>query len=556
MPRKKTRIFTLDCETDPFKVGRVPLPFIWGLYDGETYEEFATGFDVARRLEKEKAIVYAHNGGKFDYHYLRDEINCNDEIMVIAGRIAQFWIGECEFRDSINILPVALKQFQKEEINYELMERDRRDEPNIRAEISKYLRSDCVNLHDFIMRYFKEYGRGLTQAGAAMRYWSRLSGIKPPRQSAVQFERYRPFYYGGRVQCFEAGHAVNDFSVVDINSAYPYAMQFKHPFAVNATVENHLPSEGSLHECFVRLDAIARGCFPWRDESGSLYFPDDETTVREYFVTGWELKTALELDAVKIIRIIDVHRFPEVIDFETYIEHFYTKRMDARLNGDKAGDIFAKLLMNSLYGKFSSDPSKYAQWVISDDAHFNEWIGEGFAYSKPWSAGRHLMSRPYPEEKHRYYNIATAASITGFVRAFLFESLSRCSGPLYCDTDSIAARDVSRLEQGAQLGRWKVELHGKEYAIAGKKLYAFRGREPGAQVDKWKTASKGVKLSPAEIIRASRGERVTYEPDIPTYTIHARAPEFRNRIVTRTARDIRKPDDYRKIPVAQKIGRD
>ena len=29
-----------DSETDPFKHGRFPTPFIWGLYDGTHYYEF------------------------------------------------------------------------------------------------------------------------------------------------------------------------------------------------------------------------------------------------------------------------------------------------------------------------------------------------------------------------------------------------------------------------------------------------------------------------------------------------------------------------------------
>ncbi|MGH9626020.1 MAG: hypothetical protein ACRD4G_17010, partial [Bryobacteraceae bacterium] len=121
---------TLDCETDPFKVGRIPVPFIWGIYrhDTEDYWEFSTPQEVVEFLAPQKVIVYAHNGGKFDYHYLRDDINSDDPMMVIAGRLARFKIGECEFRDSWNVLNEPLRVFQKEDFDYTKLEADNRQE--------------------------------------------------------------------------------------------------------------------------------------------------------------------------------------------------------------------------------------------------------------------------------------------------------------------------------------------------------------------------------------------------------------------------------------------
>ena len=70
-------IWVADCETDPFKYGDVPEPFIWGIFDGVNYWEFlGTGLyhtctvdDIARVvdfLRDKEIILYAHNGGKFD----------------------------------------------------------------------------------------------------------------------------------------------------------------------------------------------------------------------------------------------------------------------------------------------------------------------------------------------------------------------------------------------------------------------------------------------------------------------------------------------------------
>ena len=478
-------------------------------------------------------IVLAHNGGRFDYHYLRDHINSDEQLMVIAGRMAKFNIGEAEFRDSVNILPVPLSAFQKTEIDYAKLE------PDVRHlhmdEIKRYLRSDCVNLWNFVDRYYKEYGRTLTQAGAAMKYWKKK--FKPVflPQTSAQNLRYRHYYYGGRVECFKTGHGRSDFQVVDINSAYPFAMLRNHPISPTAAMTDRLPPDKKLSQCFITLDAIANGCFPYREEGDNkLMFPADGR-VRRYHITGWELIAAFECDAVKIIDIKEIHYFPMSLNFTDYVHHFYEQRKIAKANGDKAGDIFAKLFLNSLYGKFASDPEKYSEYLIATDDTLARWNGKRFGYKciQPWG-DRHLMARPLPEEKHRFYNVATAASITGFVRAHLFKALHRCEGLLYCDTDSIAACDTGRIELGNELGQFKHELYCDEYAIAGKKLYAFHGRKNADCEYEWKVASKGVRLTPQEIIKVAKGGKVKYTPEVPTYSVRRESPIFIEREISRT----------------------
>jgi hypothetical protein len=552
----KLPFVALDCETDPFKVGRVPQPFLWGLYDGQTdeYLEFATAEDVVAYLYPRRCIVYAHNGGKFDYHYLRDHINSDDPVMVIAGRLARFKIGDAEFRDSINVLVNPLRAFAKEEIDYSKLEADVRQQHL--DEIRAYLRSDCVNLWVTLKRYFDKYGRTLTQAGASMKYWRKHYPCDMRPQTAMQSLYYRDFYFGGRVQCFESGHAQCNFRVIDKNSAYPDAMLRKHPISPEGVLIEHLPGDSDkLGPCLIRVDAVAHGCFPLRHDDDSLFFPDDEHTIREYCITGWELMAALETGTVRVFNIKEIRQFSQVIDFAEYIGHFYGERQTAKLEGDKMRDVFAKLFMNSLYGKFAANPEKYYEYVITHPETLDRWCNatEGYLPIKPWGS-RTLCARSLPESKHRYYNVATAASITGFVRAELWKAICQCSGVLYCDTDSIAARQVQNLRMGDQLGEWKLELVGEQFAIAGKKLYAFFGHKENDQlwecldyhgnktkdIKGWKTASKGVRLTPEQIVQVAKGETIEYVSDVPTYSFQRDEPIFIPRVVQKTFKDIRK----------------
>jgi len=576
--RSRATFSVIDCETDPFKYGRVPEPFLWGFYEGDSdeYLEFDSAAPMVDFLSRNRRTVYAHNGGKFDYHYLREYINSDEPITIINGRLAKFRIGACEFRDSLNIFPnTRLKDFNdatggKLEIDYSIFEPEARNDPNNKAEISKYLRQDCVRLWDVIRRYWDEYGKSLTQAGASMKYWERMYETKAPRQSKSQFERYRQFYYGGRVQCFESGVRDCAFSVADINSAYPYAMLRAHPFSPTAVREDHLPAdEEEFNTALIELDCTAHGCFPWRDpDTHELYFPDDDargiTRMRRYRITGWELRTALELDAVKNITIRDVHVFPVRIDFKRYIEHFFALREEARKRGDVAGRTFGKYFMNGLYGKFAANCENYSEYVIASTDSLEAWTLKGWQVEKPWG-DRFLMSRaPSAEDledvtqnRWKYYNVATSASITGFVRAYLFKAMHACGGVIYCDTDSIAARDTSRLNFGSALGAFKDEGSFDQYAIAGKKLYAFH--KAGMPIDydpteeknpTWKIACKGVNFqsredAPERIAEIATGCTVTYEPEVPTYSVTrkvrqgaADAPTFVKREIRATYKDM------------------
>lgn len=547
MARAPLEIWALDCETDPFKKGRDnPQPFLWGAYCRalNRYETFGFGSLVLDFFRDRRCCVYAHNGGRFDFHYLREGFESEQQILIINGRISKFRVGKAEFRDSFSLLPIPLGAYQKEKVDYSIFEPEVRDLPENKATIERYLKSDCVNLAELLWEFSSRFGRPLTQAGCAMSYYIKhyRGGVKP-RQTAVKFEEYKPYFFGGRVECFKAGYGEQDFKVVDKNSAYPHAMLSEHPLSPSADVLSDIPSD--IERCLISLTGVSEGALPYREINNSLIFPRDKQT-REYHVTGWEVKKALELKLLSIEKINKVHLFPETQNFRGYIEHFYQERLAAKAKGDKAGDLFAKLFMNSCYGKFASDPSKYHDFMIIAPERLAAMAEEGWKPYKLWGDGRYLCHQPQPVERHWYYNIATAASITGYVRAGLLDDLNAASGLLYCDTDSIAAKTVDKLKLGTALGEWKLELECDEYGIAGKKTYAFRSakdqhwnaKENLYEMPKgaYKIACKGVDLDASEIIRASKGETVLYEPEVPTYSITRPLPVLINRSIGLTAK--------------------
>ena len=529
----KRKLVTLDAETDPFLFDRVPKAFLWDVFDGETHFTFESVSDVMHFLETKKYLVYAHNGGKFDYLLpgFLDSMNQFDKVLKINGRLAKFSIGECEFRDSYSILPIPLRDFDKGDIDYAKMEKKVRHLHM--KEITEYLHRDTESLYKLVSAFREAYGDGLTLAGSAMKFWQKQSGRKAPKSTSGFYDKLSPFYHGGRVEAFHIGLIDGPFTMIDINSAYPFAMMDEHPLDTHYFKREYEPNEAVIGRNFYALRCVSDGAFAVHVKGKGLSFPSDKE-IHEFYVTGWELITALETNKVSRVEIVYVLAFERSLNFKKYIEYFYDLKKTATKGSSEY--IFAKLFMNSLYGKFGANPSNYKNYTLCEPKFVSAMIADGYEFDSelgPWA----VMTSPLDESEERYYNVATAASITGFVRSLLFKEMCRirCEGGtvLYCDTDSIVFSGVGeriRPKFDKELGGWSCDGEFEKGGIAGKKLYAFKGKEG------WKTACKGVRISPEEIMKVAVGEEVTYRRDAPLLKAGGKT-KFITRRVNRTKRE-------------------
>ncbi len=514
MKKSKTKPFAvIDCETTSFKYGRVPKPYVWGYYNGTEYRQFFNTADFAAFLMPRHEIVFAHNGGRFDFHFLLEYLEREKEMLVIDGRLGRAYMGNCELRDSYMILPVPLRAYKKDDFDYSKLE----DEcwKLYIDELSEYLKNDCIYLWQIIERQRAEYGGDLTLASSAMNFWAnRFHPEGKPKSNRAFFDMMRPFYYGGRVECFEKGHIEKPFKVFDINSAYPFAMCHPHPWGDCPRAGDKVPAEPSLS--FIECTGVSNGAFPHRGRDGSLTFPADNET-RTFHVTGHEWQAALDLGLFKgtVDRVLT---FEQSISFTPYVNHFYELKAASK-GTDAAAYLLAKLYMNSLYGKFGQNSAEHHEYVLTDPATLAQKVDAGWNFCG--ECGPHAMvCKPTDESKQRYFNLATAASITGFVRAYLLRHIKASTGVLYVDTDSIACADFKGT-LGAELGQWAHEGDFSEAAIGGKKLYAFRkAGKTGWQKECFKTATKGSKLSPHEIFSVAKGEIVVYKNSAPTFSLN------------------------------------
>lgn len=293
----------------------------------------------------------------------------------------------------------------------------------------------------------------------------------------------------------------------DVNSMYPYVMaNYDHP--VGKEYEFTGDKSRILSDTrpgFAIVDAYSHGAFPFRTAEGKLEFPHARRTYR---VTLYELRTAVKLGLATIYDIPAAYISRQNGNFGEFVQKFSAEKIKAKLDGDKIGELFAKLMLNSAYGKFGSNPENYYDYqFLLEDAPFPGLDWEIF---EDWG-WLIVIRRPSPLREFSYYDVATAASITGAARAVLLHAIYSAQRPIYCDTDSLICEDLE-LPKGNELGQWKLECEADEAIIIGKKLYALF--KDGELI---KSANKGVRMDKADFLAVSKGEDYTYFRDAPTF---------------------------------------
>lgn len=519
-------IGTIDAETEPFRHQNQDVgPFIWGYYDKREYREFSDTQELVDFLSTRRMIIFAHNGGKFDFNFFLRFIK-ESKVKIIKERIVSMMIGECELRDSFAILPLPLKDFggKKEIAMWKLKKKNRAKHMD---EIREYLYHDCKSLYDVVKRYREIAGKKKTLASNALAMSQKI-GIDPGKTNYRFDEKFRPFYHGGRTVCPLPGtydyqsvrviepspRIFNIGTILDIRSAYGYSMCHYHAtghnFVFADTLDGLAPEQ--IDRSFITLECYSAGAFPLRidEPMPSLDFPHQYA---KFSVTGWEYRAAKELGLIGDEKIEYVRYSNEPpITFRPYVEHWY----DMKRGSEKgtADYIISKTLMLSLYGKLAENPTRYKDYVIHprgtrvDREHGWRLGPESFDHEV------HIRDAlwKYQDDdgeldeewklKPIFRNVATGASITGFTRAHWLRAAHAIGidKVAYGDTDSmhvLAGADLSKVSIGEELGQWEIEGKFLLGHYAGKKQYAVRleAKDPKTGKHIEKVRCKGGKLS-------------------------------------------------------------
>jgi len=520
------RVATLDFETDPFdnkNPDRMIEPFLCVLYstsfptitlwrDAETPLEDYMRL-VLRTIEElpNSYTIYAHNGGKFDYMFLLKYLRGN--VLFKGAGIMTAQIGEHQIRDSMNICPGKLAKYKKDEIDYRLLARDKREKN--KAKIIKYCISDCVYLHERVSHFLREHGFKLSigQAAMAALKKSRRSDGTPMNSSNIRIGEQtdawiRPFFFGGRSECIQGRvHVKTPLKLYDVNSMYSRVMAY-HAHPIDGQFSQH-SRQPTLDTIFIELEC---------DNNGALISRIEETATMQEVLAGeakgsvtcnmphgvfqttiWEYNVALRYGLISNIRIIRCIDFKNRTTFADFVLPRYRLREELKVRLEIAPENTAeyaalklastdiKDILNNAYGKFAQNPRRFKEAYMTNPPIRVPYTGSGIGRGKlvdvfvdqpppdangPWGNPHeapytidgkrgapgytpqiytdHYALWERPSPSKRYNNVATGASITGAARAVLLEGIQHAKNPLYCDTDSLLCEDLDAS---------KVEIH-------------------------------------------------------------------------------------------------
>ena len=334
---------------------------VLGFFDGESYYKFLSVKKFLDSLDK-KAYqgfrIFAHNGGKYDFLFLLEELWARGWVQKVierTGRIIAIKIdtGRVSFTlaDSFALLPQSLRKLaesfnvdhQKTEIDYKQVSAT--DEKTL-----LYLEQDVRCLYDVLNAFFSHELIDTPQLTIASQA---LNTFRTKFQTATTMQRVElpeeqmfrdMFYAGGRCEVYKGAGKVK---VYDVNSLFPSVMLQKMPCGNVYPTKSYQKGRIGFYHVKIRhtpdwyisplLVKLKTGNFyvkgpgEYNVSSAMLEYLKKEFAVQFEVVSGWFFEGSDYL-------------------FNDYVTALY--KMKSSFPKSSAGYWIAKYLLNALYGKF------------------------------------------------------------------------------------------------------------------------------------------------------------------------------------------------------------
>lgn len=493
----------------------------------------------------ESDIVWAHNGGGFDFLYLISI--CRPPHYHWTARMAGSSIISCrakahaECRDTSRLFPGSLAKWTRQKSDPGLTCECgkacggwcqlRRDMPaERRKRVRDYCLQDCRALLDTLradLSRLQDEGlailtpKGLPRLTFGGVAWHTVAPDVPGGEDPVAWAEYdagRRAYYGGRC---EVGRVRADVGYrYDVHAMYPWALTLPVPHGERTQRMGR--SASRAFDCMVPGAYHARVRIPETDLP-PLPHRYSERRNRERLtrgrllwctghVTGWwttiELAAA-ERHGARIECIVSANTWSDFDPiYDPYVRMIYAARDAARTAGDDRWAGILKFYANALSGKLAQRPTISALQVTKHPSEGWDHLG-GDVWCRH-SRRLSPCSRPIQ-----------AAYLTSRARERLLDRLMRHRGEwLYCDTDSTyLTRQDDRDVHESELGTFGYEGEAREWRALAPKLYRYRDeggadhvRAKGIPRPDWQTIddlSKGIAIERqvgVERIKSSLGQ--------------------------------------------------
>lgn len=473
----------------------------WGLADTETPEavEFGTDIDsFIERISETNSICYFHNL-KFDGHFILDWLLNNDfEHMMHKGtNPATFstlisdsgkfysmtvrWANgtNTEFRDSVKKLPMTVRRIAtsfgyaegKGDIDYQAF-RPIGYMPT--EEEWDYVRRDVSIVAKAIKQTHDNGMKRLTVASDALaEYKTRLRGkfdaLFPVLGETMDTE-IRRAYRGGFTYADprHKGRIVGSGLVLDVNSLYPFIMRSRMlPYGM-PVYEDGMPKPSEEYPLVMfsvtftarlKPDHIPciqiKGNSPY-SQTEYLRIIDEPVNL---MVTNVDWQLYQDHYDIEVLELLGGWKFRAAEGmFDNYVDHWSRVKEHSK-HGIRE---IAKLHLNSLYGKFASNPNVTSKYPVLEDGI--------------------VKLRRGPDETRPPIYTAVGVFITSWARELTIRAAQRNYHVFaYADTDSLHLLTDTIPEEldvhPSRMGAWKLEYRFDSAFYIRSKAYLERARD-------------------------------------------------------------------------------
>lgn len=389
--------------------------------------------------------------------------------------------------DSLNIWRMPLAQLGKEigNVKYEMP-----DDNDLGIDWDTYGRHDVEIIRDSCISWIRfiranDYGSfAPTLASQAMRVYRhrymrhRIYIDNNPKA----LDLTREGYYGGRNECFRIGRFKGEFSLLDVNSMYPFVMSC-NPYPYKLMGFTTRASVSDLSSWLAKSSVTARVVLrtskpfvPYRSD-GKLIFPIGEF---ECILSTPELKYALQY--AEILQVKEAAVYEHDFLFAEMMNDLYNRRVMAKQSGHPVEAFMFRKIMNSFYGKWGQTGAIWENRINIEDTSSGTWIDYDYEaktctyYRK---LGGLVQSRAKEVESKDSFP-AIAGHVTAYARMALWNIISGAdsSHVFYADTDSVLVDSVGRrnlhnMVHGDTLGGLSVKGEYDDIEIWACKDYRF-----------------------------------------------------------------------------------
>ena len=440
------------------------------LRNGYTYDDFLTEPNTFSTMITEQKVFYSIKVRFKD----RPQINKNGKPKMRKGVPV---VKKCiiNFKDSLKKIPLKVSQIaksygikeQKTEIDYKMF----RPVGYVLTDKEKeYITNDVIIVAKALDDMINKQGQtALTISSDALTdFKHRLANVprgtsKDKEKAEECFRQWFPeltleadtfirrAYKGGYTYCNPkfAGEVVGRGLVYDVNSLYPSCMRdcylpYGEPIYFKGVPKptNDYPLFITHFKCTFKLKPNHLPTIQLKNNSRFIEteYLTEVDTLEELFLTNVDLKLFEEHYDVFDLEFIDGFYFKARVGFfENYIEYWGNIKKTTK---DKGKRQLAKLMLNSLYGKFASTTSG-----MMKEPFLNE--DEDVKYTQ------------VEKETRPPVYTALACFTTAWARDKMIRSAQACFDRfLYCDTDSlhVLGLDVPDIDiHESELGFWKCE---------------------------------------------------------------------------------------------------